>query len=260
MLWFCRLLFILTPSCYCAPAFAHAGGDEVYLWRYQFLKGDLTRIKSRIRVECQISDRTVATVIDTVTLDRTQSVNARGDAEMLETIDTFESSYNGRQIPDDVKSHTILAITMDRRGQVLQGNPRGTPDPYRIRALWQMMMERPAPDTAIKIGETWRSDVTNCFVQGEKTSVVSKLIKAEKVSGIDTLRIGVRMSIQPDAAADDKEYVTVVGYYNVDPLAGRLVHSEYTLSNVPVRGQDGNGVMCITIKDDREPVSRTSIL
>jgi hypothetical protein len=109
------------------------------------------------------------------------------------------------------------------------------------------------------VGENRRTDVPNSLVQGEKASVVSTIVGIEKLLSVDTVKVHVHMSIHPDVSAEDINNVIVDGYYNVDPLAGKLMHSEYTMSNVPVPIPDGAGVMRVVVKRDYEPMNRLRV-
>ena len=151
-----------------------------------------------------------------------------------------------------------MLVTINKLGLLVEDAHHELGDPFHIGALWQMMREQPAPDRQLRSARSWRTEVPSRLVQGEKSTVVSTLVGTEKLQGVQTLEIHIHMKIQPDAAAEEKDDVIVDGSYNVDPLAGRLLHAEYRLSNVSVSGPDGAGMMSINVRQDYEPIARTS--
>jgi hypothetical protein len=213
-----------------------------------------------MQIECRAFDRTIACEIDQTSTDKIGTVNPRGEASIVETTDTFKTNMNGVAITEDARNHSPTTITFNKKGLLVIGTNNGPTDLFRIGPVWQMMLVTPAPELAVKIGDTWKTDVPNRLVRGENTSVSSTLIAAERIHGLDTLRVHVRMNIRPGAAAEIQDAVNLDGYYNVDPLAGRLVRSEYVISNVPVRSPDSVGIIRVVVKREYQPIAQSTVI
>lgn len=232
--------------------------EVVYLWRFQYLRGEEARLTSRITVEYKANKRTLVSQIEQAGMAKTQSVNPRGDATIQETVSSFQVTFNGQKSEQDVRSFVPLVRTQSKLGLVVQDPPRRAAD--SIGPLWIMAMEIPAPDSAVKMGESWRADVPNRLVEGEKTSLVSTLIRKERVLGVDTLRVHVHMALHTSTAGDGPRdiprpvEVAIDGDYNVDPLAGRVIHSEFKVSHIPLNSSDGETIMNLSVNRDYERV------
>src|SRR5262249_20327876 len=217
---------------------ARQGGNEnAYIWTYQYTKGTTVRLRGRLDLSGDFKQNTpdgkevteaVNVVIRSVNKQEVKSVSANGEATVQDTTEQYEILLNGVPPPHD--KPLPVTYTFSKTGQVLKkaitkDKKSGVPDP-RVEALGFLLNEMLAPDKPIKVGDTWKTELNNRFVEGQKVTQTSTLVGMEKVVGIDALKVKVQMSVPFKPDAGEKETLKLEGAYYVDPKGGRKIRTD----------------------------------
>lgn len=247
----CVTLLTLLAACVVQGQEPSKTGDS-YLWTFQYKKNDTTHMKVLVKIVGKDSAASPEfhASIDQVIRRKVQSVNASGDAVILETIEKSQTTYEGEKQPDNAQAQSSLQGTYSKKGLILKEQTHESGGPLKMDALSTMLHETPVPDMAVKVGDSWKTETTNRMVEGQKLTISSTLIGPEKCLGVDTIKVKVEMKIPPTAGALEKDFISVEGAYNVDPQSGRMIHSEYRMSHVPFTSPTGFALLDVEYATD----------
>lgn len=236
---------LLGLSAFVAGAKAQGPGaakdDQTYAWTFKYDKGETIKY----RLNYVYTGAKFKTTIRSVDRYEVKSVNAKGESTILDTPESQVVVDNGHEIPDNPEDRQVVIKVLDRRGlvvkQELKNPDAGT---ETINLIGIMTNARPIPDTPVKAGDSWKTELDNLLLPGKKIIVTSTLVGVEKVLGIDTLKIKRQMTIP--TTPDEKDPLKLDSTYNVDPRMGHLVRDNFTLENYETFRADGKVRVKIT--------------
>ncbi|HLK61659.1 MAG TPA: hypothetical protein VKU00_34250 [Chthonomonadaceae bacterium] len=226
-----------------------AGNDSTYSWTYQYKKGTTVRLRGRMaitgEIKQEVNGKTETTPINveirSLNKQEVKSVAANGDANVQDTTEQYEIRIDNNP-PNPHDKPQPVTRTISKTGQILKqqvAREDAQAQNAQVEALSFILSEMIAPDKPIKIGETWKSELNNRFVEGQKVTQTSTLVSAEKIAGVDALKVKVQMSVPTKVNADEKYTLKLDGAYYVDPKDGRKIRADFDLENLPLSTQAG---------------------
>ena len=162
---------------------------------YKFNTGDVNRYKETTQND-MTSDMMPAggqkVFNEMYTTQKVDKVNADGSAELIQTIDSVNTLFNGQPFSNPQTSSLVglpIRVSMATTGKVLDARPMSdTADATVIQAvdiLRKQLMTQPSyPATAIKMDETWADSAT--FSQATQMGTITTNIRySTKLTGSD---------------------------------------------------------------------------
>jgi hypothetical protein len=228
--------------CLSVPAQEAAKETPGYNWTLQYKKGETVRYRQSIVISYPDARGKNATYsVTSVNKREVKAITDAGDTTLRETTEAQAIVDNGHTIPDNPENHSILLLTVNKQGVVLKEDlekrealESTRSDTDRGMAIMMMAYSRPAPDKAVKTGDTWKTEIDNRLVEGKKVTLTSTFVGKEKIFGVDTLKIKLRMDIPTVVDADAKKTLKIESTYNVDPQTGHLIRDNFTFENMEV--------------------------
>ncbi len=207
--------------------------DTTYSWSLLRKKGEISRYRQRVVVTGSLPDGTNLDVhLKSVSKQEVKEVADSGDALVVETVESRSITVNGNAIPDDPTTYTTIKRTFSKSGLVLKSAvENATPGSETLTQMSSMLGATPVPDKAVKIGDSWTTEIDNSVLPGKKSKLYSTAEAVEKVAGIDTIRIKVKLSFPIKADSAEADYVKVEGSYNIDPKTGKMLRASYAVDN-----------------------------
>lgn len=212
---------------------ARADDGTAYSWSLPRIKGEVSRYRQRAVVTGLLPDGTnLDAHIKMINKQEVKDVKENGDALVVETVESRTIIVNGNKIPEDPSSYTIFKRTFSNTGLVLKSTVENAPAGSETLAqMSSMLRATPIPDKPVKIGDSWTTEIVNTVVPGKKVKFTSTADSIEKVAGVDTLKIKVKLTFPIQANAAEADFVKADGSYNIDPKTGRLMRSAFDVVN-----------------------------
>ncbi len=239
-----RILFVAVALATCLGLGVHPSPaqGEAYKWSFQWKKGDTERFRTYIKISGRAADDTGDLVIALRSESRheVRDVAADGTVTYDQSDDSRQTSINGMPIPDKPSMRKPITITVAPNGlMVKRVNPAA--DPFdRSEKSVPVIQSIPAPDQPVKIGDTWKSEFPNPLLKNKTVVATSTLIGAEKLLGVDALKVRMEMSFPSTFGATEAEIVHVQVTYHLDPKSGQLLRGVYLVRNpmLPIPGKN----------------------
>ncbi len=212
---------------------AKADEGTTYSWSLLRKKGEILRYRQRVIVSGALPDGTNLDVhLKSISKQEVKDVSEKGDALVVETVESRSIVVNGNAFPDDPSTYTTIKRTFSKNGLVLKSVvENATPGSETLTQMSSMLGATPVPDKAVKIGDNWTTEIENAVIPGKKLKLFSTADSIEKVAGTETLKIKVKLSFPIKADAIEADYVKVEGSYSIDTKTGKLMRASYTVDN-----------------------------
>jgi predicted aspartyl protease len=244
------MLYLQPVAAHSEPANAQSTSSNsaqdarTYSWQYRFKAGETYRTRLKTTVSGQLPNGSPLHNMDNrIGRYSVQAVNAAGEATVVITDEVPTSP--GEKKPSESSPQTTITRIYTKGGLIRKQTVENPAPNARqgYESAW-LVGNVPVPDKPVKVGDTWQMELDSRVLPNKKVTLVSKLIGAEKINGLDTLKVETKMAIPKDQAETD--FVQVNGVYNVDPKQGRLVRAHYTLNNVQAFTPGGNFPIKVT--------------
>lgn len=164
-------------------------------------------------------------------------VDANGNTTFKETVEARNLIVNGHPVQKTSGSPVVTHILTSRGllvGYSLQNAaPNDNPaECHAIVDLIAMLTQTPTPPKPVRLGETWKIEIKNRWVPGQKIAYVSTLVGPAKVAGKNTLHVKFAVTIPLVDHPGPVDSMDAVGDYDVEPISGVLMRGRYTVDNV----------------------------
>ena len=208
--------------------------SDAYLWTLQFRKGDLVHSVTHASLSGKVQDQPLAAEIDQSSDSRVIAVSASGDATLQMAVQSSVTRFRGVAMKDVGSTVPVTSYSVTRHGIITRVPGNTNSDQAGSSAVFSMLLANPTPNNAVKIGETWRTSVRNRLVDNDRSVFTSTLKSVRKEGTVQLLEIHLHARLHSTASADPDEDIIIDGDYAVDPEAGFVTHSEYSVDNLPV--------------------------
>jgi hypothetical protein len=164
-------------------------------------------------------------------------VAANGDASLQETVEARKLVVNGRVVPKPA-GYPVATQTLSTRGLLVayslrNAAPADNPaECEEIVDLNAMLLQTPTPPRPMHRGETWKTEIKNRLVPGQKIVYLSTLVGPAKAAGKNVVHVKFAVNIPLVNDPGPVDSMDASGEYDVDPVAGVLVRGAYTVDAV----------------------------
>ncbi len=232
-------LFITFMACGATvpPGNAHAAKlADVYFWRTHFRQDERIGIRETVRLDGWLYGQNVTGTLEIQSEDRLTKAR-QNRANFLETVQFAELRATARdrsvlrlQYPIASESHVTISDTGVSAFRRLESE--STDD--NVQAVIDLLRSFSAPDHPVSPGETWRA-VLPCGAgrNAVSTSHVSG-ISASEAGQILTVACRISLPFKSERSASA---AIAEGKWKVDPITGRILVSDFSVSGVPARTQ-----------------------
>ena len=140
--------------------------------------------------------------------------------EQLDTLNA--ATFQNMPLPADKKPPVPVVITYSKAGiMVKRVNPAADPFDRSQKGIPNLMCI-PAPVAPVKVGESWKSEVPNLLVKGQKISITQTLVAAEKVMGVDCLKLTAKYDFPTTYGAQESEISKVDSTIWIEVKTGQV--------------------------------------
>ncbi len=207
--------------------------DGTYSWTVNFTKGEAPRYRTYIKINGRQADESGDIVITTRGESKhdVKDVLPDGTAtyEQLDTL--YAATFQNMPLPADKKPPVPVVITYSKAGlMVKRVNPAADPFDRSQKGIPNLMCV-PAPTAPVKIGESWKTEIPNLLVKGQKIAVTQTLVAAEKVLGVDCLKLTAKYEFPTTYGAQDSEISKVDSTIWIEVKTGQVFKVVNTVVN-----------------------------
>ena len=181
--------------------------DGTYSWTVNFTKGEAPRYRTYIKISGRQADESGDIIITTRGESKHDVKDVLPDGTATyEQLDTLNAAtFQNMPLPADKKPPVPVVITYSKAGiMVKRVNPAADPFDRSQKGIPNLMCI-PAPVAPVKVGESWKSEVPNLLVKGQKISITQTLVAAEKVMGVDCLKLTAKYDFPTTYGAQESE-------------------------------------------------------
>lgn len=204
-----------------------------YTWTFKYKKGDASKYRQNLRVSGMLGCNGFEGEVKAVSKVEVKETTDKGEATLVQTLESQDRVLNGIPLPDDPETHFIITRTVTPTGLLLKHEVEKIPAGLeRLVTLSLMQSIMPTPEKAVQIGDSWKTEVDNLLLPGKKVTMTSTLDSKGKVAGVETLKVKFAVAIPTEEKAEEKQTVQVEGAYEVDPKEGRLMRALYSVDNM----------------------------
>ena len=214
-----------------APAVVAKEGT--YSWTVNFTKGEAPRYRTYIKISGRQADESGDVLITTRGESKHDVKDVLPDGTATyEQLDTLNAAtFQNMPLPADKKPPVPVVITYSKAGiMVKRVNPAA--DPFdRSQKGVPNLMSIPAPIAPVKVGESWKSEIPNLLVKGQKISITQTLVAAEKVMGVDCLKLTAKYDFPTTYGAQESEISKVDSTVWIEVKTGQVFKIVNTIVN-----------------------------
>ena len=198
--------------------------DGTYSWTVNFTKGEAPRYRTYIKISGRQADESGDIIITTRGESKHDVKDVLPDGTATyEQLDTLNAAtFQNMPLPADKKPPVPVVITYSKAGiMVKRVNPAADPFDRSQKGIPNLMCI-PAPVAPVKVGESWKSEVPNLLVKGQKISITQTLIAAEKVMGVDCLKLTAKYDFPTTYGAQESEISKVDSTIWIEVKTGQV--------------------------------------
>jgi len=198
--------------------------DGTYSWTVNFTKGEAPRYRTYIKISGRQADESGDIIITTRGESKHDVKDVLPDGTATyEQLDTLNAAtFQNMPLPADKKPPVPVVITYSKAGiMVKRVNPAADPFDRSQKGIPNLMCI-PAPVAPVKVGESWKSEVPNLLVKGQKISITQTLVAAEKVMGVDCLKLTAKYDCPTTYGAQESEISKVDSTIWIEVKTGQV--------------------------------------
>ena len=198
--------------------------DGTYSWTVNFTKGEAPRYRTYIKISGRQADESGDIIITTRGESKHDVKDVLPDGTATyEQLDTLNAAtFQNMPLPADKKPPVPVVITYSKAGiMVKRVNPAADPFDRSQKGIPNLMCI-PAPVAPVKVGESWKSEVPNLLVKGQKISITQTLVAAEKVMGVDCLKLTSKYDFPTTYGAQESEISKVDSTIWIEVKTGQV--------------------------------------
>ena len=198
--------------------------DGTYSWTVNFTKGEAPRYRTYIKISGRQADESGDIIITTRGESKHDVKDVLPDGTATyEQLDTLNAAtFQNMPLPADKKPPVPVVITYSKAGiMVKRVNPAADPFDRSQKGIPNLMCI-PAPVAPVKVGESWKSEVPNLLVKGQKISITQTLVAAEKVMGVDCLKLTAKFDFPTTYGAQESEISKVDSTIWIEVKTGQV--------------------------------------
>jgi hypothetical protein len=207
--------------------------DGTYSWTVNFTKGEAPRYRTYIKISGRQADESGDVLITTRGESKHDVKDVLPDGTATyEQLDTLNAAtFQNMPLPADKKPPVPVVITYSKAGiMVKRVNPAADPFDRSQKGVPNLMCI-PAPIAPVKIGESWKSEIANLLVKGQKISITQTLVAAEKVMGVDCLKLTAKYDFPTTYGAQESEISKVDSTVWIEVKTGQVFKIINTIVN-----------------------------
>jgi hypothetical protein len=207
--------------------------DGTYTWTVNFTKGETSRYRTYFRISGRQADESGDVLITTRAESKHEVKDVLPDGTATyEQLDTaYAATFQNMPLPADKKPPVPVVITYSKAGlMVKRVNPAADPFDRSQKGIPNLMCV-PAPTAPVKIGESWKTEIPNLLVKGQKISITQTLVAAEKVLGVDCLKVTAKYDFPTTYGAQESEISKVDTTVWVEVKTGQIFKIASTVVN-----------------------------
>jgi hypothetical protein len=207
--------------------------DGTYTWTVNFTKGETPRYRTYFRISGRQADESGDVLITTRAESKHEVKDVLPDGTATyEQLDTaYAATFQNMPLPADKKPPVPVVITYSKAGlMVKRVNPAADPFDRSQKGIPNLMCV-PAPTAPVKIGESWKTEIPNLLVKGQKISITQTLVAAEKVLGVDCLKVTAKYDFPTTYGAQESEISKVDTTVWVEVKTGQIFKIASTVVN-----------------------------
>jgi len=198
--------------------------DGTYSWTVNFTKGEAPRYRTYIKISGRQADESGDVLITTRGESKhdVKDVLADGTAtyEQLDTLNA--ATFQNMPLPADKKPPVPVVVTYSKAGiMVKRVNPAADPFDRSQKGIPNLMCV-PVPAAPVKVGESWKTEVPNLLVKGQKISITQTLVAVEKVMGVDCLKLTAKYDFPTTYGAQESEISKVDNTVWIELKTGQI--------------------------------------
>jgi len=211
---------------------AHAQGP--YIWTFDHKTGETERFRTYIKITGKTADSSGDIVLSLKSSSKHEykDVSADGTAVFEQSDESREIVFNGMPIAFKPAETRPVTLTVGKNGiYIKRANPNvdlGTA--YREKSLLAIT-SLPAPETPVRVGESWTTVMPNPMLKNKMITVTSTLASVERVLGVNALKINLKMEFPYTIDPSDNEVVKVDETYYLDATTHQLLQARSTIKN-----------------------------
>ena len=198
--------------------------DGTYSWTVNFTKGEAPRYRTYIKISGRQADESGDVLITTRGESKHDVKDVLPDGTATyEQLDTLNAAtFQNMPLPADKKPPVPVVITYSKAGiMVKRVNPAADPFDRSQKGIPNLMCI-PAPVAPVKVGESWKTEVPNLLVKGQKISITQTLVAAEKVMGVDCLKLTAKYDFPTTYGAQESEISKVDSTIWIEVKTGQV--------------------------------------
>ena len=198
--------------------------DGTYSWTVNFTKGEAPRYRTYIKISGRQADESGDVLITTRGESKHDVKDVLPDGTATyEQLDTLNAAtFQNMPLPADKKPPVPVVITYSKAGiMVKRVNPAADPFDRSQKGIPNLMCI-PAPVAPVKVGESWKAEVPNLLVKGQKISITQTLVAAEKVMGVDCLKLTAKYDFPTTYGAQESEISKVDSTIWIEVKTGQV--------------------------------------
>ena len=198
--------------------------DGTYSWTVNFTKGEAPRYRTYIKISGRQADESGDIIITTRGESKHDVKDVLPDGTATyEQLDTLNAAtFQNMPLPADKKPPVPVVITYSKAG-IMVKRVKPAADPFdRSQKGIPNLMCIPAPVAPVKVGESWKSEVPNLLVKGQKISITQTLVAAEKVMGVDCLKLTAKYDFPTTYGAQESEISKVDSTIWIEVKTGQV--------------------------------------
>ena len=198
--------------------------DGTYSWTVNFTKGEAPRYRTYIKISGRQADESGDIIITTRGESKHDVKDVLPDGTATyEQLDTLNAAtFQNMPLPADKKPPVPVVITYSKAGiMVKRVNPAADPFDRSQKGIPNLMCI-PAPVAPVKVGESWKSEVPNLLVKGQKISITQTLVAAETVMGVDCLKLTAKYDFPTTYGAQESEISKVDSTIWIEVKTGQV--------------------------------------
>jgi hypothetical protein len=198
--------------------------DGTYSWTVNFTKGEAPRYRTYIKISGRQADESGDVLITTRSESKhdVKDVLPDGTATYDQLDTAYAATFQNMPLPADKKPPVPVVITYSKAGiMVKRVNPAADPFDRSQKGIPNLMCI-PAPVAPVKVGESWKTEVPNLLVKGQKISITQTLVAVEKVMGVDCLKLTAKYDFPTTYGAQESEISKVDNTVWVEVKTGQI--------------------------------------
>lgn len=217
--------------------------EEVTL-AFSYKKGDVFRYKLDVVASIMGMDVTVKTG-QKMTI---KEIKENGDYVILYESEPGVATIGGQE--QEMPAQPPFEVTVSKRGKFISYNseaPQGIMSP-EIEKLMAVMSENVLPETPVKPGDSWTTEVDNPAAKGKKVVTKTTFVGVENVEGVDYWKIKqVSEAATDDAGTKMTQEMTVW----LVPGSGHTFKMEGKIKGLPTQFGDMDWDVKMTLVKDK---------